>query len=480
VHPVSPDVPLDEDDAALSQSRSGRDGLSDCLRAPEGVEVLPGAVGPMIDPVDDGAWDRGTVPTVPVARSGRRRRLLLAGVLVVWGPGLVVMLADTDAGSLITAAQSGAQFGYRMILPQLILVPILYVVQEMTVRLGIVTGKGHGALIRERFGRGWALVSAGTLFLTAVGALLTEFAGVAGVGDLFGVPRLVTIPVVAAFLVGIAMTGSYRRAERIGIAFGLAELVFVPAMLMAHPRVHAIARGLTQFPLHDSSYVLLLAANVGAVVMPWMIFYQQGAVVDKGLRPRDIRSERRDTAVGAVLTQGIMIVMVLAFAATVGLSHPGVALDTVGQMSAALRPFLGSTGAKVLLGVAMLGAALVAALVASLAGAWGISEVFGWVHTLNERPDRRTAKFYVTYALAHVLGAVVVLYSVDLVSLVVDVEVMNALLLPVVVGLLLALEAKALPDRYRLHGLHRAVVTSLCLVVIGFGLYMVPATLGWT
>jgi Mn2+/Fe2+ NRAMP family transporter len=415
----------------------------------------------------------------PEDTRARDRRLLIIALFAVWGPGLVVMLADTDVGSLVTAAQSGTQFGYRMILPQVILMPILYFVQEMTIRLGIATGKGHGALIRERFGRRWALLSAFTLFASAIGALLTEFAGVAGIGELFGIPRTLTVPVVAVFLIGIAMTGSYRRAERIGIAFGLAELVFIPAMIMAHPSLHAIGHGLTQLPLHNRSYVFLLAANVGAVIMPWMIFYQQGAVIDKGLSHRHIRAERRDTAFGSVLTQVIMIVMVLTFAATVGLTHPGATLNTVGQMSSALRPFLGTIGAKVLLGVAVLGAALVAALVASLAGAWGISEVFGWTHTLNERPNRQTAKFYTTYALAHVLGAVVVLLSVDLVSLVIDVEVMNALLLPIVLGFLLALEAKALPDEYRMHGLHRVVATVLCLVVIGFGLYIAPASLGW-
>jgi len=409
----------------------------------------------------------------------RHRRLLFAGLFAIWGPGLVVMLADTDVGSLITAAQSGTKFGYRMIIPQLILMPVLYFVQEMTVRLGIVTGKGHGALIRERFGRRWAMLSAFTLFATGVGALLTEFAGVAGVGELFGIPRGLTVPVATAFLIGIAMTGSYRRAERVGIACGLAELVFVPAMIMAHPDLHAISLGVSQFPLQNSSYVFLLAANVGAVVMPWMIFYQQGAVVDKGLSHRHIRAERRDTAIGSILTQAIMIVMVVTFAATVGVVHPGAALNTVGQLSTALTPFLGDIGAKVLLGVAVLGAAMVAALVASLAGAWGMSEVFGWAHTLNERPNRQTAKFYVTYALAHVLGAAIVLVSVHLVSLVIDVEVMNALLLPIVLGFLLALETKALPAAYRMHGAYRVVATGMCLVVMGFGLYIVPATLGW-
>ncbi len=407
-----------------------------------------------------------------------RRRLLFAGLFAMWGPGLVVMLADTDVGSFITAAKSGAQWGYRMVLPQLVLIPVLYVVQEMTVRLGIHTGKGHGALIREHFGQRWALLSAGTLFASCIGALLTEFAGVAGVGELFGIPRTLTVPVAATFLIGIALTGRYRRAERVGIALGLAELVFIPAMVMAHPSLHAIGHGLGQLPLTNSSYMVLLAANVGAVIMPWMIFYQQGAVIDKGLLPHHIRRERRDTAVGAVLTQLIMLTLVLAFAATVGLHHPRAALNTVGEMSSALQPFLGAIGAKVLLGGAMLGAGLVAALVASLAGAWGISEVFAWTHTLNERPSRQSAKFYVTYALAHVVGAVIVLFSVNLIHLVIVVMVMNALLLPIVLGFLLALEARTLPIEHRMSGPYRFVATTLCLVVICFGLYMIPVATG--
>lgn len=407
------------------------------------------------------------------------RRWFVIGLLAVWGPGLIVMLADTDAGSLITAAQSGSEWGYRLVLPQLLLIPVLYVVQEMTVRLGILTKMGHGALIRRTFGRKWALFAALPLFVSGVGALFTEYAGVAGVGELFGVPRAVTVPVAAAFLVGISMTGSYRRAERVGIALGLAELVFIPAVAMAHPDLSALGRGLGQLPLANSSYLFLLAANVGAVIMPWMIFYQQGAVLDKGLQPADIPAERRDTAVGAVLTQLIMIAVVLAFAATVGRSHLGVTLHTVAEMSSSLRPFVGAIGAKVLLGTAVLGAALVAALVASLAGAWGISEVFGWTHTLNERPDRNTAKFYITYGLAHVIGAAIVLFSLNLIRLVIDVEVMNALMLPIVLGFLLLLEARALPSEHRMRGARRLITTSLCLVVIGFALCLVPATLGW-
>src|SRR5271169_4044110 len=301
------------------------------------------------------------------AQAPSRLRWLRFGMLAIWGPGLVVMLADTDAGSVITAAQSGAQWGYRMVLPQVILIPILYVVQEMTVRLGIVTGQGHGALIRARFGRGWAWVSAFTLFASAIGALLTEFAGTAGVGELFSVSRWLTIPVATAALLALTLTGSYRRVERIGIAVGAAELAFLVAMVMSGPHLNGLGSTL---PLRDPGYLLLLAANVGAVIMPWMVFYQQGAVVDKHLTATTIRQSRRDTAFGAVLTQVIMIAVVITVATTIGTHNPGASLNTVGQISEALTPYLGRVGGAVLFGVGMLGAALVAAIVASLAAAW--------------------------------------------------------------------------------------------------------------
>jgi Mn2+/Fe2+ NRAMP family transporter len=390
------------------------------------------------------------------------------------------MLADTDAGSIITAAQSGAQWGYRMILPQLILIPVLYVVQEMTVRLGILTGKGHGALIRSSFGRRWALLSASTLFLSSIGALITEFTAVAGIGEMFGVSRWVTVPMATAFLIGLSLAGSYKRAERIGIAIGLAELAFIPAVILSRPSGPAVWHGITSLPLGNSGYLYLLAANVGAVIMPWMIFYQQGAVIDKGLQRAAMHGERSATAIGAFATQAIMIAVVVVFAATVGRTHPGAPLNTVAQISSALSPFLGSAGAKVLFGAGMLGASLVAALVSSLAGAWGLAEIFGWKHSLNSRPSRKSAGFYIVYALAHIAGAILVLASVDLISLAIDAEVMNALLLPIVLGFLLALERKALPAEHRMRGFRKYVTWALCLAVMCFGLYMVPSTLGLT
>src|SRR5208283_3529411 len=239
----------------------------------------------------------------------RSRWLRFAAVA---GPGIVVMHADTDAGSIITAAQSGAQWGYRLLLLQLVLVPILYVVQELTVRLGIVSGKGHGELIRDRFGSGWAWLSVGTLVLSCIGALLSELSGMAGVGLLFGVPAWLTMTLVVGGLTLMAYTGSYRSVERIALSIGAFELVFLLVAWRAQPDWAAMAAGAISIPLHEPKYLYLVAANIGAVIMPWMVFYQQSAVVEKKLSPVDLPAARWDTGFGALITQLIMACVLVA------------------------------------------------------------------------------------------------------------------------------------------------------------------------
>src|SRR5579863_9667781 len=199
-------------------------------------------------------------------RSGGRAARFLA----VLGPGLVVMLADTDVGSIITAGQSGVQWGYRLLLLQAILIPILYMVQELTVRLGVFTGRGHGELIKASFGPAWAWLSVAGLAVATAGALLTELSGVAGVGELYGVPRWVSLALAAGALLLIVITGSYRRVERAAIAIGLFEFAFFGVAWAAHPHLGAIMRQSVQLPLADRGYLYLVAANIGAVIMPWM------------------------------------------------------------------------------------------------------------------------------------------------------------------------------------------------------------------
>ncbi|MHA8110455.1 NRAMP family divalent metal transporter [Lactobacillaceae bacterium Melli_B4] len=396
--------------------------------------------------------------------------------LKVCGPGLIVMLADTDAGCLITAAQSGSEFGYSMILPQLLLIPILFMAQEMTVRLGIVTKQGHGELIREHFGKGWAMLSSGTLLISVIGALLTEMIGIAGVGELFGISKWITIPFATLLLIGVTFRHSYHKVEHIGVAVGLFELMFIIALIVVQLDLNSMWNGIKTVPFQDSSYLYLVAANVGAVIMPWMIFYQQGAVIDKQLTPKMIKREQWDTGIGTFITQGIMIGFVVLFAAAVAKNghHP---LETVGDLVNTLIPFLGADWAKFIMGGSILGGALVAAIVVSLSGTWGITEVLNIKHSVNDKVNRESAGFYTILTLIYIVGAAVALLNSHTVELAVLVEVINALMLPIVLGFLLLLEAKALPEKYRMKGAYRWIVIMLSLIVMAFGLYMVGPTL---
>jgi Mn2+/Fe2+ NRAMP family transporter len=413
------------------------------------------------------AGDAATTGEAAQAPAGRRHWFLFLSVL---GPGLVVMLADTDVGSIITAAQSGAQWGYRLLVLQLALMPVLYVVQELTVRLAIFTGRGHGELIRSTFGRGWAWVSVAGLGVATIGALLTEFSGVAGVGELFGVPRALSLALAAALLLTVVLTGSYRRVERVAIALGLFELAFFIVAWRAHPQGAQLAQGFMHLPLRDHNYQFLIAANIGAVIMPWMIFYQQSAVADKKLRPVHYRYARWDTAIGSVITQAVMAAVLIATAATIGRSHAGASLDSVGDITHVLVPVLGERVGRLIFSLGILGAAMVAAIVVSLASAWGFGEVTGYRHSLEHHP-LEAPWFYGIYTVAVIGGAVLVALSPDLVALNIGVEVMNALMLPVVLGFLVLLAFRALPPEQRLRGPYGWFVVAVALLTAGLGVY---------
>jgi len=390
--------------------------------------------------------------------------------LAIVGPGLLVMLADTDAGSLITAAQSGAQWGYKLLALQLILIPILYLVQELTVRLGLVTGKGHGELIRDRFGRGWAWLSVSTLMLACVGAIVTQLAGMAGVGALFGIPTPVMMAVVIGLILLMVWTGSYRSVERVAIVFGLFELAFIIVAWRAGPHAGEVLRDLSQAPLTNSKYLYLVAANLGAVIMPWMIFYQQSAVLDKKLGPEDLKVARIDTALGAAITQGVMIAVLMATGATIHRAGSNASLSDVQSIAHAIIPFLGDTVGRLVFAAGMTGAALVATVVVCLAAAWGVGEVAGYKRSLEDHP-REAPWFYGIFTACLIAGGLLVASGVNLVNLSIAVEVMNALLLPIVLGFLYLLGLKALPEPYRVKGLYAWVMGAVVVVTAGFGVY---------
>ena len=405
--------------------------------------------------------------TTAVQRAPLFHRARWVRFAAVVGPGIVVMLADTDAGSVITAAQSGAQWGYQLLLLQLILAPILFVVQELTVRLGIVSGKGHGDLIQQQFGRGWALLSVGTLVLACIGALLSELSGLAGAGLMFGVPVSLTMTIVVGGLIIMAYTSSYLSVERIAMFIGAFELVFLVVAWRAHPDPAAMLSGSLSIPWKEPTYLYLVAANIGAVIMPWMVFYQQSAVIEKKLTIDDLRAARWDTAFGAIVTQVIMAAVLIATAATLGKAHTGAALDTVQQITEAITPFLGEGAGKLLFAMGMIGSALVATIVVTLTAARTMGEVLGVKHSLEHAP-REAPWFYGIYTASLVIGGLFVASGVNLVSLSVGVQVMNALLLPIVLGFLYLL-ARRLPEPHRLKDGYAIVVALAILLSAGFG-----------
>jgi len=378
------------------------------------------------------------------------------------------MLADTDAGSVITAAQSGAQWGYRLLLLQLALVPVLYVVQELTARLGLATGRGHGELIRDTFGRRWAWLSAGTLCIACVGALLTQLSGIAGIAQLYGLPVTPVVMTVVAAIACMVLTGSYRVVERIAIVFGLFELAFVAVAWRAAPDVHEVASQMLDLPLHDAGFLYLAAANVGAVIMPWMVFYQQSAVVDKGLDLRHLRAARIDTAFGAVLTQVIMAAVLVAAGAVLHGNVNGRGLADVTGIANALVPSLGLRLGRAAFAAGLAGAAVVAAVVVCLTAAWGVGEVAGYRRSLEQSP-RDAPWFYGIFSAMLVLGGLVVCSGADLVRLSIAVQVMNALLLLVVLGFLYLLGRRALSEPHRLSGIEAALTGVLIAATCALG-----------
>lgn len=410
-----------------------------------------------------------TTAALSMARRGFPKRVLL--MLAILGPGLVVMLADTDAGSLITSAQSGALWGYKLLWLQFILIPILFIAQELTVRLGLTTGMGHGELIKHHFGRVWAWISVSTLVVSCVGAILSEFSGLAGVGALFGVPAWETLSLVVVFLIAIAWLGSYHSIERVAILLGLFEFVFIWVAIDAKPVSHEILQGFTNIPWSNSSYIYLVAGNIGAVIMPWMIFYQQSAVLDKGLSVKHLRIARWDTLIGAIVTQLVMAAVLITTASTIGKSNPHAPLNTVQQISDALIPSLGDTAGRILFALGMSGAAMVATIVVSLTAAWGLGEVLGFRRSLKDHP-KEAPWFYGVYTAVLILGAILVASGkVNLVNLSVAVEVMNALLLPIVLGFLFVLARRTLPVGSRLGPRYAIFVGIVLAITASFGLF---------
>src|SRR5579872_6080338 len=367
------------------------------------------------------------------------------GLRLLWllvGPGVLVFLGENDAPSMLSYSATGARFGVGFFIPFVILTfAIGLIVQEMTVRLGAVTHRGHAELIFDRFGKFWGFFSMGDLVLGNLLTLVTELIGVrAGLG-FFGIRPSIAVGAALVLVLGAITTGRYWTWERITLGLAIFNGLFIPAALLAHPAWSQVGHALltwTPLPSGDRSEILLLIlADIGATVTPWMIFFQQSAVVDKGMQPRDNAAGRLDTVLGTLLASTFAIAAILA---TVPLFHHGInAADFQGaQFAQALEPWIGHVGAS-LFALGIFEAGIVAAIAISTSSAYAFGEVMHTGHSLN-RPVRDAWPFYLTLiGSACAAAALVLIPKFPLEFVVLTVNVIAVLAMPPALAFLMLL-----------------------------------------
>jgi NRAMP (natural resistance-associated macrophage protein)-like metal ion transporter len=377
----------------------------------------------------EGAFGRIRVGERDDPQRTLRRRLLT--FLAIMGPGIIVMVGDNDAGGVATYAQAGQNYGYSLLWVLLLLIPVLIVNQEMVVRLGAVTGVGHARLINERFGRFWGWFSVGDLFILNFLTIVTEFIGVALALAYFGVSKYVAVPVAAATLIAITVTGSFRRWERALLAFIASSMVLFPLAFMSHPAYgdsiyHSLVPGIQGGV--SSNAILLIIAIVGTTVAPWQLFFQQSNVVDKRITPRFINHERADTFLGsAVVVVGAGAIMVAGVYAVLGTPLAGHFTDALGVARALGHkgPVLGALFAIVLFDASIIGAAAV-----TLSTSYAFGDFFGIKHSLH-RSFADAKGFYTAYAgLVLVAAGIVLIPGAPLGVVTEAVQALAGLLLP--------------------------------------------------
>jgi Mn2+/Fe2+ NRAMP family transporter len=375
------------------------------------------------EPMATAVVDRGVV----VRRRWQRSVLTF---LMVFGPGLIVMEADNDAGAVSTYVQAGGQYGLHLLWILLVLLPITYFVQEMVARLGIATGKGHAAMIYERFGKWWGRFSLADLLIVNFLTLVTEFAAISLALGAIGVSPLIAVPVAAAGLILMVVTGSYLRWERTVIFLCLLDLTWFVLTAMAHPDWSAVARNsvIPHFPPGriTSDLLFLLIAIVGTTIAPWQLFFQQSCVAEKRLRFADLKWARLDTLIGATFT--VLVAGAMMMVGNFGHEHGIVFVDPA-QMARALAPFGGAWLRNGIL-LLMVNAAVLGTTAISLASAWAYGEVRGWPHSLHKKLWE-APEFYAVYiGCVAAAAGIVLIPRMPLQLVIISVQVFAGLILP--------------------------------------------------
>ena len=427
---------------------------------------------------------RGALGTIRVDDTAPRRGMSakLKTLLAIIGPGLIVMVGDNDAGAFATYGQAGQNYGTRLLWTLLLLVPVLYVNQEMVLRLGAVTGVGHARLILSRFGRFWGAFSVIDLFLLNALTLVTEFIGITMAVGYLGLPKIPAVLLAAGVIIAAAFTGSFRRFERIAVFFCLGSLLLIPIYVLAHPPVAQMAHDFVvpSLPAGSggmSALLLLIIGIVGTTVAPWQLFFQQSYVIDKRITPRFMRYEKADLWIGILIVIiGAAAMMGFTTAIFAGTHGFGQFSDSVG-IAQGLAAYAGKT-AGALFAVALLDAAVIGAFAVSLASAYAIGDVLGMKHSLH-RGVRSAKGFYAIYAGLIGFAATIVLIPGSPLGLItLGVQVLAGVLLPsATVFLLLLCNDKAVLGPW-VNGRATNVFTAVvCAVLVTLSIILTVAVL---
>lgn len=377
------------------------------------------------------------------------------------------MVADNDAGGITTYAVTGSRYGFNLVWLIIVFCILAYFVQEMTVRLGAVTKRGHAEAIFDGFGPFWGWFSLIDLTLVNFLTIVTEFIGMVAAAKIFGIPPILTIVAAVVFLTLLVSSGTYWTLERITMVFCLLNLVYIPAALLAKPDWHVIAHDIF-FPTFSggltTGLLTLIMANIGTTIAPWMLFFQQSAIVDKELDEKDIPYARIDTALGSVLTGLGAAFIMIATGST--LYKAGLNITEASEAALALVPFAGQY-AGALFAIGLFNAGLLGAICISLSSSWAFGEVFGWAHTLNVKV-KSSPRFYLFYFLNVALaGAIVLIPNVPFVLITLFVQVIAVTLLPAaLVFLILLLNQKELMGPYVNTKLQNVIDWAIVVAVI--------------
>jgi Mn2+/Fe2+ NRAMP family transporter len=359
------------------------------------------------------------------------------GALAVLGPGVITGAAGDDAGGVATYASVGAQYGYTLLWVMGPITVALVIVQIQVARMAVVTGKGFAELIREEFGVRWTALAMLVLIVANGTVTIAEFAGIAAAGDLFGIPRPISVPLMALVVWLIVVRASYTVAEKIFILLSTALLTYVGAAILAHPDWKQVAVALvTPSFQFEPGYLATFVALVGTTITPYMLFYLQSSLTDKGVDVSDYPRERTDVIVGSLLTTIIAVFIVVSTAATLHVN--GVVIDTAEDAARALEPLAGPY-AYLLFGLGLFGASMLAASVLPLSTAYAVCGAFGWERGVS-RSWSEAPIFNGLYTALIVIGAAFVLIpGLPLIQVIVATQFLNGVLLPVVLIFVLKL-----------------------------------------